>query len=81
VRISDDKATPIAEAKISGDSLAHKVAFAAAAGGNSGGGKSLRDVAPDGMAQLRFTVGEGGALYSFTAGSAPAPAAASAEGR
>ena len=71
VRTSDDKVTPIAEAKLSGDSLAHKVSFT--------GGKSLREVAPDGAAQLRFTVGEGGALYSFTIGSAPTEA--SAEGR
>ena len=50
--------TKLASATIRGDSLQHKVVF--------DGNRSLRDVAPDGMVQLRFTVGEGGALYSFT---------------
>jgi hypothetical protein len=72
VRTSDEKATAIATAgKIIGDSLAHKVTFE--------GGKSLRDVAAGGVAELRFTIGDGGALYSFTMGSAPTEA--SAEGR
>ena len=50
----------IAAGTIAGDSLNHKVLFE--------GGRSLRDVAVDGVAQLRFTVGEGGRLYSFTIG-------------
>lgn len=50
--------TKIASAEIRGDSLHHKVIF--------DGGRSLKDVAPEGMTQLQFTVGEAGALYSFT---------------
>lgn len=47
----------LAEARIEGDSLGHLVLF--------NQDRSLRDVAADGVVQLRFTVGEGGALYSF----------------
>ncbi len=56
--IGDGKASAAAEAKIRGDSLNHLVRF--------NGDKSLRDVAAAGIVQLRFTVGAGGALYSFT---------------
>ncbi|MSR58613.1 MAG: hypothetical protein EXS05_13330 [Planctomycetaceae bacterium] len=55
---SENRFTTIAEATIVGDSLSHQVVF--------DGKRSLRDVASDGVAQLRFTVGAGGALYSFT---------------
>jgi hypothetical protein len=54
----ENRLTAIAEATIDGDSLNHKVIFDAR--------RTLRDAAPDGVARLRFTVGEGGALYSFT---------------
>jgi hypothetical protein len=47
----------LGKATVDGDSLKHKVAF---------DGKSLRGVAPQGVAALRFTVPEGGRLYSFT---------------
>jgi hypothetical protein len=70
VRANDDNVTKIAEAKVAGDSLRHKVAF---------DGKSLRDVAPDGVIQLRFSIEQGGALYSFTVDSPPTQA--SAEGQ
>jgi hypothetical protein len=53
----------IAKADITGDSLAHKVAF--------DGSRSLRDAAPGGVAQLRFTIGKGGAFYSFTVDPSP----------
>ena len=55
---SDSGSTTIAEATINGDSLSHHVVF--------DGQRSLRDVASDGVVQLRFTLGAGGALYSFT---------------
>jgi hypothetical protein len=55
---SENRFTTIAEATIRGDSLRHHVVFERR--------RSLRDAAPGGVAQLRFTVGEGGALYSFT---------------
>ena len=55
--MAENTASKIAEATIGGDSLSHKVVF--------GHHRSLRDVAADHIAQLRFTVGEGGALYSF----------------
>ncbi len=58
VSSADSGVTKLAAATISGDSLSHKVVF--------DGHRSLRDVAADAMAQLRITVGEGGALYSFT---------------
>lgn len=58
VTAADNQFTSIAEANISGDSLAHAIVF--------GDQKSLRDVATDGVAQLRFTVAPGGAMYSFT---------------
>jgi hypothetical protein len=57
VTLADNTATKVAETTIRGDSLRHKVTF--------GDHRSLRDVAPGGIAQLRFTIGEGGALYSF----------------
>ncbi|MBI4600677.1 MAG: hypothetical protein HY721_01830 [Planctomycetes bacterium] len=46
-----------AKASVSGDSLRHRVRF---------GGRSLRDLAPEGIARLRFTVSPGGRLFSFT---------------
>lgn len=55
---SDGGLISIAAATIDGDSLSHRVVF--------DGQRSLRDAAADGVAQLRFTVGAGGALYSFT---------------
>jgi hypothetical protein len=58
VTASDNQFTTVAEAHIEGDSLAHRVIF--------NDQKTLRDVAADGIAQLRFTVAPGGALYSFT---------------
>jgi len=54
----DNAFSTIAEATVNGDSLSHRIRF--------DGERSLRDVAPDGIVQLRFTVGQGGALYSFT---------------
>ena len=41
---------------LSGDSIAHEVRF---------GGKSLRELAPEGVTRLRFRVDESGNLYSF----------------
>jgi hypothetical protein len=58
VNEADNSVTKVAEGKIVGDSLRHRVSFV--------GQKSLRDAAPGGMAQLRFSVGPSGALYSFT---------------
>jgi hypothetical protein len=57
VKVTENSVTPVAEATLNGDSLGHKVSF---------NGRSLRDVATEGTVQLRFSVGEGGALYSFT---------------
>ncbi len=54
----NDQKAPVGEATLKGDSLRHTVTFA--------GNKSLHDLAPDGTARLRFSVGAGGALYSFT---------------
>jgi hypothetical protein len=74
VAAADNRFTTIAKATINGDSLRHPVLF--------DGRRSLRDVAPDGVAELRFTVGEGGALYSFTIeppGAATPQAAATVE--
>lgn len=47
----------LASATLAGDSLRHVVRF---------DHRSLRDLAPEGLTQLRFSVGEHGALYSFT---------------
>jgi hypothetical protein len=58
VKVADAEVTGLAGATVAGDSLRHRVVF--------GGSRSLRDVAPEGVAQLRLTVGKGGALYSFT---------------
>ncbi|HZL88002.1 MAG TPA: hypothetical protein VFB96_06460 [Pirellulaceae bacterium] len=68
VFVADGVATKIASAAIQGDSLGHKVLF--------DGGKSLADLAAGGSVQLRFTVGDGGALYSFTIEKEGAEAAA-----
>jgi hypothetical protein len=55
---TDQNAEALASATIQGDSLRHAVHF--------DGGRSLREVAPEGQVQLRFRIGAGGALYSFT---------------
>jgi hypothetical protein len=47
----------LGKASVSGDSLRHKVRF---------DGKSLRELAADGSARLRFSVSNSGRLYSFT---------------
>ncbi len=52
---ADGKA--LGKAEINGDSLRHSVAF---------DGRKLRELSPGGTARLRFTLGEGGRLYSFT---------------
>lgn len=65
VASADNSFVPRAEATITGDSLAHRVVF--------DGGRSLRDVAEDGMVQLRLTIAKGGSLYSFTIDPAAAP--------
>ena len=57
VSSADNAAKRIAVSMIEGDSLAHKVVF--------DNDRSLRDAANGGIVQLRFTVGEGGRLYSF----------------
>jgi hypothetical protein len=67
VNVADNSVTKVAEAKIIGDSLRHRVLFE--------GQKSLRDVAPGGVAQLRFSVGPSGAMYSFTIEGEPDQAA------
>lgn len=56
VELLDRASQALGSAVISGDSLRHKVLFA---------GKSWREVAPQGVASLRFTVQESGRLYSF----------------
>ena len=60
VTVADSAVTKVAAGTIDGDSLHHKVIF--------NGGRSLSEVAAEGVAQLRFTVGEGGRLYSFMIG-------------
>ena len=57
VTMADNKVTAVATATIRGDSLRHRVVF--------DNNRSLRDVSAAGMLQLRFIVGDGGALYSF----------------
>ena len=66
VSSAEPDAKLLASATVSGDSLRHKVQFDA--------GRSLREIAPDGVAQLRFTVEKGGSLYSFTIDEGAAPA-------
>ena len=56
VEALDAAGRPLGKFSIDGDSLRHRVAFA---------GLSLRELATEGRARLRFTV-RGGALYSFT---------------
>jgi hypothetical protein len=72
VTMADGVATKVAGATIQGDSLRHKVLF--------DGSKSLADVAAGGSVHLRFTVGEGGALYSFTIEKGSAEAVVAATG-
>ncbi len=57
VELLDVSGKSLAAATITGDSLRHEVTF---------GGKTLRQLAPGGIARLRFTVGRKGHLYSFT---------------
>ncbi len=57
VRVLDRTGNARAVAKIDGDSLRHEVTF---------DGRSLKQVAPDGVARLQFTVASDGTLYSFT---------------
>jgi hypothetical protein len=52
---SENKA--LAKSSVAGDSLAHEVRF---------GGKSVREISGDGPSRLRFSVGEGAKLYSFS---------------
>jgi len=57
----------LGSASVAGDSLRHEIRF---------GGKSLREIAPSGVARLRFNVSPGGRLHSFriddrVSGSAP----------
>ncbi len=58
IELLDASGKKLGAAGVAGDSLRHRVRF---------GGKSLRAAAGAGAVRLRLTVGEGGALYSFTA--------------
>ena len=61
VTAAENTVTSVAQATIRGDSLRHQVVFDQ--------NRSLRDVAPDGIVQLRFTVGNGGgALFVHDCG-------------
>jgi hypothetical protein len=57
VEILTDAGQVLGKASATGDSLAHEIRF---------GGKSLAELKQGGIVRLRFTVGEGGQLYSFT---------------
>lgn len=57
VALYDVKDKLLGETSLEGDSLQPNVWF---------GGQSLRDLAPDGLAKLKFTIKPGGRLYSFT---------------
>jgi len=52
----DENGEKLGESEIAGDSLGHRVTF---------GGQGLRQVAPQGVVRLRFSVRPGGQLYSF----------------
>jgi hypothetical protein len=57
VEVVSDKDEPLAQHRISGDSLKHCITF---------DGKSLRDLVPGSVVRFKFNVGEGGQLFSFT---------------
>jgi hypothetical protein len=57
VEAVDPSGTSLGKAEIAGDSLSHVVTFA---------GRGIRELAPDGVARLKFTIGDGGQLFSFT---------------
>lgn len=57
VALYDANDKQLAQASLEGDSLQHNVRF---------DDRSLRDLVPDGVAKLKFTVRPGGRLYSFT---------------
>jgi hypothetical protein len=56
VELLDDNDKTVGEASINGDSLQHRVTFS---------GKSLRESLHKGSGRLKFTVGQGGQLFSF----------------
>lgn len=58
VNSAEPTAKVLASTTLRGDSLHHQVRFSSK--------RSLREIVPEGPAQLRFTIGEGGVLYSFT---------------
>jgi hypothetical protein len=58
VDVLDSDGKFLASAVVTGDSLRHHVSF---------DGRSLRETAPDGPVRLRFSVRNGGHLYSFAA--------------
>lgn len=58
VQSSEPNSAPLASAHIQGDSTGHRVTF--------DGNRKLSDLLQNGMAQFRFAIGSGGALYSFT---------------
>lgn len=57
VDVLDLAGSALARAEVKGDSIDHRVRF---------DGKTLGEVSADKPVRLRFTVGEGGRLYSFT---------------
>jgi len=57
VEIVSNNLKTTAQHAINGDSLNHQIIF---------NGKSLRNLVPNGSTRLRFSVGEGGRLFSFT---------------
>ncbi len=59
IEVEVQKATgeTLGKATVEGDSLRHRVDL---------GGRSLRELAPEGRIRLRFAVASGGRLYSFT---------------
>ncbi|HEV2294766.1 MAG TPA: hypothetical protein VGR35_13005 [Tepidisphaeraceae bacterium] len=58
VAVLDPDGNLLAQSSIHGDSLRHNIRF--------GDGRTLRDVAPDGVARLKFDIRPGGRLYCFT---------------
>ena len=58
VALLDENETVLGSAEITGDSLRHEISF---------DNKPLGDLVRDNAARLRFTVNEGGRLYSFQA--------------
>ena len=57
VEVVGENGKVLASRKVEGDSIRHRVLF---------DGKSLSDVVPERVASFRFTIGDGGRLYSFT---------------